>query len=405
MSRFELVAIPRAHWEAINGLAIADFVADALGCERRMSKDVNLDNEYGRYSACCQRLEQKVATSTLLRTVETPALLQQVLRAGQFPVFRLAPSYISILGSISGEATAERFGKTFFPPAMVASHRRIFQELVVEKGLRDSAAEQRLAFFKAAEEGDCGIVELQSAFHPPETEANADTFILAVVEEAEQRFVDIPPFDPSEEAARLFSSAPRKKAQASILRKDIREALQNNQPVTFGNRASHDVITEVLNEFVFAPGNGRLQPAEVRVVYADGSEAEPFPVFALQRSHLPKSDVAPVRAALMSMRHLLLDADIDFCWFRNREVSKSRTLAEADEFCLKATLAQLQTSLAVGPLLLHLFHTGFEPAVIGFYRGLVRTLERSGRPAGELEVVPFYFRSGQPYERGAPWRG
>src|ERR1039457_5364359 len=113
MSRFELVAIPRRQWETADGLGIAGFVADALGCERRMAKEVNLDNEYGRYSICCQRLEQNVATSNLLQRVEGTANLEPVVREGRFPVLRLAPSYISILAATSGEPIAGRRGSSF----------------------------------------------------------------------------------------------------------------------------------------------------------------------------------------------------------------------------------------------------------------------------------------------------
>jgi hypothetical protein len=405
MSRFELVAIPRSHWERTDALGIADLVTDSLGCERRMTKDVNLENEYGRYSVCCQRIEHRIAACDVLQTVENATGLEHALAAGRFPLFRLDSSFIALLAATSGETGIVRFGKTFFPPEMVTSHREAFDQWISEGQQSNAAAQQRLAFFKAAEKAGCGVVELQSAFHAPEGETVPAGPAVSIVNEADKGFIDIPAFEPGDEAARLFSSAPRKRAQASILRQDIRQALQTNQPVTFGNRASHDVITEVLNEFVFISANAKLNAAALRVVYSDGSEAKPFPVFALRRLDFALSNVSPLRAALMSMRHLLLDADIDFCWFRNREVSKSRTLAEADEFCFKATISQFAANLKKGPLLLHLFHTGFEPAVIGFYRGLVAILKDSSRPPRELEVVPFYFRSRKPYERGTSWHG
>ena len=137
---------------------------------------------------------------------------------------------------------------------------------------------------------------------------------------------------------------------------------------------------------------------DLRVVYADGSEAEPFPLFCLPRAGAgSKNSVSPLRVALMSMRHLELDSEIDFCWFRNREVSRTWTLAETDSFCFDATREQLRDSLALGDLAMHLYHTGFEPAVLGFYRGLVHTLlalkQKPQSPS--LSITPYYLRDGQ----------
>jgi len=101
-----------------------------------------------------------------------------------------------------------------------------------------------------------------------------------------------------------------------------------------------------------------------------------------------------------------MDSDIDYYWFRNREVSRTRTLAETDQFCFDATVTQLRDCLAIGDLQMHLYHTGFEPAVLGFYRGLIQTLihlrGQGGKPA--VAVRPFYYRGADNYEPGTVWR-
>jgi hypothetical protein len=146
----------------------------------------------------------------------------------------------------------------------------------------------------------------------------------------------------------------------------------------------------------------------MRVVYVDGSEATPFPVFGLMAIHNDgaRPAIAPLRVALMSMRHLELDPEIDFCWFRNRDVSRTRTLAETDRFCFDTTLSQLHDSLALGDLEIHLYHTGFEPAVLGFYRGVVQVLRelRIQRSSRRLVVIPFYYRGEANYQAGTIWQ-
>ena len=112
----------------------------------------------------------------------------------------------------------------------------------------------------------------------------------------------------------------------------------------------------------------------------------------------------PLKMALMSMRHFELDPEIDFCWFRNREVSKTRTLAETDQFCYAATVDQIDQGMEQGELHIQMYHTGFEPAVIGFYRGVVHKLLKL-RPEQKqtLSILPLYFRGGNNYQPGKPW--
>ena len=112
----------------------------------------------------------------------------------------------------------------------------------------------------------------------------------------------------------------------------------------------------------------------------------------------------------MSMRHLQIDRVVDMAWFRNREVSQSRSLAESDEFCFKYALERFQElsdiTSAEKPLQLEIYHTGFEPASVGFYRALVAVLTadpslqaewaREKTPA--IFVVPRYFKGGVVYE-------
>ena len=113
----------------------------------------------------------------------------------------------------------------------------------------------------------------------------------------------------------------------------------------------------------------------------------------------------------MSMRHLQIDRVVDMAWFRNREVARWPGLGEADEFCFSYSLDQLRSLAALSqrlhqPIELHVYHTGFEPASMGFYRALVAVF--LGDEAFDaawakglapwLVAIPYYFKGGARYE-------
>ncbi len=414
MTDFYLCAVPGPVWEQPasqhgQGADIAGFAADALGCEKRIAKEVNLENEYGRYTLCCQRLEQEIVLSGRLKVVDSADEVSTGLRSNRFPAITLDPGYLDLVGQTVDQPAPERLGASFFPPAQVGAHRVAFAQWLQQQGLAQlQAAQQRLAFFLAAERAGCGVVELQSSFHMPSQsqtlEPNHTHQSIERPSEQDQ-FIHVPEFARSGDGTEPFGH--RKKRLAATLRSQIREALRTGEPVGFGNEAQHDVIAEVFNELVFVPQGQPVQQLPLRVAYADGSEAQLFPLFCLPRiaAHQPSISTTPLRVALMSMRHLELDPEIDFCWFRNRDVSRTRTLAETDQFCFDTTMAQLRDSLASGDLVIHLYHTGFEPAVIGFYRGVVQTLVklRARQSKTTLVVVPFYYRGGTAYQPGTVW--
>lgn len=413
---FFLCAVPRSFWKqpsTVHGrtVDIARFVADALGCEQRIAKDVNLDNEYSRYTLCCQRLEQEIMLSQGVKFIARYADFSAVLQSGLFPAVALDSTYLRLLERTAEEPGPERLGASFFPPDTVGSHLDAFSRwLVIQGTTAEQSAQQRIAFFRSATQAGCGVVEFQSAFHQfreGELAAVNAADVAAQPVEKHERFISVPEF--ARDDIEIEGFGRRKQDLAVILRRQIREALTLGEPVTFGNEAQHDVIAEILNEFVFVPPGQSPQLLEMRVMYADGSEAEPFPLFCLPRNEMldvSARATAPLRVALMSMRHLELDPEIDFCWFRNRDVSRTRMLAETDQFCFDMTLAQLRDSLALGDLVIHLYHTGFEPAVVGFYRGVVQLLREARMQHGgaRLAVVPFYFRGNTCYQPGTVWQ-
>jgi hypothetical protein len=410
-SRFYLCAVPQPAWtQADNqyGVDIVRFVDDALGCERRISKEVNLENEFSRYTLTCQRLEQEIARSGRIRQANNTQEFRQVLQAGQFPAQAMYPGYLALLSRTQETPGWERLGTSFYPPDTINQHRHAFKLWAEQQGLGDTPViRQRLTFLEWVQKNSCGLVELQSGFQPvsAEYQEQLNQYSYVAPDLDDDGFIEVPKFETTGMAVEFFGTKGRKQHLANILRKQIREALQIGEAVTFGNQAPHDVITQVLHEFVFVPPETAVRPISLRVAYTDGSEAPPFPLFCLPQS---KSETVShenlLRVALMSMRHLELDPEIDFCWFRNREVSRTRTLAETDQFCFDLTQEQLKDSMQPGDLAIHLFHTGFEPAVIGFYRGLVTVLlNLKNQPSSRLSVTPFYFRGDDGYQSGSVW--
>lgn len=405
-SRFYLCALPATVWEtAVNpaGLDIVRFVGDAVSSERRIAKDVNLENEYSRYTLTTRRLEQEIILTGRLHDAPTAEEFAQVLSRGYFPTQRLVPGYLTLLARAGDGQDVARLGASFFSPDQCPAHRRAFADWATRHHLSGQpVVAQRLEFLAWAEAAGCGVVELQIAYH--RASDDVDTMEMNPAVDDSPHFVELPEFATSGLDVEFFGSG-QKRRIAEILSRQIRAALATGEAVTFGNQAPHDVIAEVLHQFVYVPTGEPPRPVQLRVTYADGSEAAPFPLFYLATppEGIP-TGANPLRVALMSMRHVELDVDVDFCWFRNREVSRTRTMAETDEFCRAATETQLDESLALGDLAMHLYHTGFEPAVIGFYRALVHRLSALRKSSGpSLVVTPYYFRGHDGYQAGSTW--
>lgn len=393
---FRLCALPREMWEqdvSLDGrrIAIRSFVEDALGIKRRMAKGVNLENERVRYSLCCAGIEA-AASQQQTEPADDAGQFSRTLEAHHLPIVALGAGYLDVLALVSQrlpvQSSETRLGATFFPPDKVEEHKTEFYAFAKESGLADhEVVQQRVAFFNLAHQFGCGVIELQNAFH---SVAMREPILHAPVEDTHE--VHFPPWPEDEEAVDN-----RGRNLHDILREQLREAIRDvreGRPgaVNFSNQP-HNVITDVLHEFVYSEPAQTDGPLYIQVIYTDGSQAEPFPVRCLPR----RADLAslrgsqPLRVALMSMRHLQMDHDVDMAWFRNREVSKSRTFAETDALCHLQTRKQLQEARGEGALRIHLYQTGLQPAVIGFYRALVEELMHRAHSPPSLEVIPYYY--------------
>jgi len=268
-SRFYLCAIPTPAWEQADnpyGIDIIRFVEDALGCERRIAKEVNLENEFSRYTLTCQRLEQEIARSGRIRQANNSQEFQQVLQAHQFPAQAMHPGYLALLSRIQETPGWERLGSSFYPPDTIIQHRHAFKLWSEQQGLSQTpVVQQRLDFLEMVENANCGLIELQTGFHSHSAQHQEQLiqYGYAAAEKDEAVFVDIPEFEMTGLAVEFFGTKGRKQHLANILRKQIKEALQAGEAVTFGNQAPHDVITQVLHEFVFVPSGTAARPVSL----------------------------------------------------------------------------------------------------------------------------------------------
>jgi hypothetical protein len=195
--------------------------------------------------------------------------------------------------------------------------------------------------------------------------------------------------DAADAIDRLFAGVPvfftdrRRAGEAEGLRRIVAQAIRMDQPVPVSS-AAHDVLAQTFRELQH-PSIPRMS---VRLVYVDLSEGAPFPIGHPLTQRPDQSKTA--RLGLMSIRHMVIDAETSGYWFRNRLVSTSdRTHADTEAFCYAESLKRLDEIASLGVDRLEMVHTGFEPASIGFYRSVLK--HTSQRP---LTVAPYFYGHG-----------
>jgi hypothetical protein len=106
-----------------------------------------------------------------------------------------------------------------------------------------------------------------------------------------------------------------------------------------------------------------------------------------------------LKLTLLSVRHVEMDAVVHGAWFRNTRISRNSPAALIDADAFAMSIKQLAQLRARGPHVIEMHQTGFQPAVMGFYRAVVHAL--IAHP-GSVCVVPKFF-VGEGFKEGAPW--
>jgi hypothetical protein len=159
------------------------------------------------------------------------------------------------------------------------------------------------------------------------------------------------------------------------------------------------VLTECLRRNVEARDGGKR--VDLRVTYRDGSEGPRFPLRALEMHDAKPDGWRVLRFTLMSIRHVDMDVVVDGAWLRNSKVSRPRPAGLTDEMVFETSLRQLRSLDASVPTLICMYQTGFQPAIIGFYRAVVCHLIEHPRA---IAVVPYYYQGDSDFAEGTTWR-
>jgi hypothetical protein len=394
-----------AHTSMEDSLGIYSFVKDALGIETRIQKGINQENERARYNLCCARLEAAIKIVNV-KAIKNQSEFKSALASPNLPVITVGQNYLDSIRLMYQNAEKKsiemRLGTTFFPPNIVTNHINAFASLVAELELSQlEDLQQRIEFFQFASKYQCGIVEIQNSFNYQKQETQPSI----TLEKVDGPGLQIQ----AQDSEGVFDNEGKKAyeilcEQVDYAIKSSREEKQST--INFSNQP-HNIIADVLNKFAYSDSGKIETPIYIKVIYTDGSQAKKFPLRCLPNRKdkdlgiLKK--VQPLKAALLSMRHLEMDHVVDVSWFRNREVSKSRSFAETDQYCYTETLKQLEETRDNGVFTLHLYQTGLQPAIIGFYRALIEELLYRAKSPSSLEVIPFYYRGKSGYEPGESW--
>lgn len=428
MARFLLFVVPSSFWDdrprATPPTAdelLREQLREAKALRERVQKGVNQEAERTRLIDVLGRIE-----ADLLRRVTVPrsawdeTALRDELAMGRFPALVLDDGYLQLLAAAEFSRAAARtpgimtpadphaLGESIYREDQIGPHLgHQEKELATLDSLPDAAiaaAKARTAFYKLVHDiRKHGIIELQVVQHNKGLVAPPPRPLVRSLVSTEP----LPGPDP--EAARDRS---RRKEMVNRMHREVETAVNQFRLDGLGGKVNasnqpHEVSTDVFGEWVKGAG----PPARVRVVYADGSEAAPFPLCLGTRPR-PSDPPRTIKVALMSMRHLDIDRVVDLAWYRNREVSQSRSLAESDEFCFRYSLAEFQKLAALSsdlrrPIRLEVFHTGFEPASVGLYRAAAAVLAKDEtfeagwakkHPDPWLVIVPHYYKGGTAYQ-------
>jgi hypothetical protein len=95
----------------------------------------------------------------------------------------------------------------------------------------------------------------------------------------------------------------------------------------------------------------------------------------------------------MSFRHPELDYLVDLYITRNRELASEAAMADEEALAFDRTVEFFEDPSFDRGGVVYACHTGLEPMVVGFYRGVVQTLRtrvQKGLPRA-LSVVPLLY--------------
>lgn len=444
MPTFRLFAVPSTFWDdrpraspPTDDELLREQLREAKALRERIERGVNLESERGRFTDILNRIEATLLRRSLqhpesVRAEWNEAQIRAEVAMMKFPALELGEEYLHLLSwlealrveartpGITEPANPLDLGGSIYRAEQLENHLKVAAaEIAARSSARPlpkeirAAADARAAFIASVKAiGQLGVIEVQVVQDnsvptaAPGVRGPGAGVVESTGSEPEGGGPAPVDFD-----AETVPDKPNRKAMVKRLHAEVEAAVEQYAKDGRGGKVNasnqpHEVTTDVFGEWVRAPGSA----ARVRIMYADASEAAPFPLRCLAGRERPAGEPQVIKAALMSMRHLDIDRVVDLAWYRNREVSQTRSLAESDEFCFRYSIAQLRELAKLSkmgmPVRLEVFHTGFEPASVGLYRAVAAVL--SGDTSFQAEwaaglkpwliVAPQYYKGGTNYE-------
>ncbi len=432
-----LCAIPSACWDKSESANLAiellrRFFVDLETFERRLVKRVAFEDESARYARLCRQIEQVALSNAVFAPSGWD--FRKSLRHGVFPVIRIGSEYLDLIrllhlkGQTIKNDNEMRFGSSVFSPAQLKTHLRAFMETAKAYQYIDYTAIRHRIWFlqKRIISNKCGLVEVPDVLISPMVKDHENIKSgmdgRSLWERLMARFrtkVPEPLVSPQERRNQVIGNVVPESAtndwmQYGLknrgefmeirLRTQIEDALGKGSAVNLMNQRQN-MVTQIFQRFIHKKEG--VQPGEAPLTYNDGRTARPFPLLCLP--NMPEGWTADkeFHIGLVSMRHLPIDQYIDLNWYRNVEVPNREGLTSADEACFQYSMKQFTELLSINRkqlLRLHLYHTGYMPAVIGFYRALVTILASGQYEDYCLQVIPNLQpdeKSG--FKKGNPW--
>ena len=440
-----LCAVPAACWtqkvsNSKSSELLRRFIQESEVIERRLKKGDLSGEESTRYSRLCGRIEAVALSNATFSSFGQSLGLSWGQK--NFPALRVGCAYYALIraAGLKNESTQpekhDGLGRSIFSPDQVKLHREAFAKAAERFDFQhDSDIRDRLWFLdsQVIRKG-CGLVEFPDVLSPPLANIpDADPFekfkrlLAEKVNTSSEWFFnrlygapkELPLPDVEKQASHLigptnalkepedwrdYGRSDRGRFMKGRLRTQLENSIQDGSVVNLMNQRQNMAIA-ILQEFVHRQDD--IPQASVPVTYSDGGEPKPIPLHSIARLPDGWNATRNYHIGLISMRHLQIDQYIDLNWYRNVDVPALNGLSAADDFCYEYSLKQFEEFLTLNQghrVRMHLYHTGYMPAVIGFYRALLTTLSAPDYAAGSLQVIPkLQPNNDNGFTEGLPW--
>jgi len=361
LTEIRLVAVPRNL--VVGRLSLSQLTEQAVYDEDELRRGVNKHNVRARYHLVCDRMQ---------------FLAHQALGTGQYPSVTLDSSALSKLAELWNQDSTKVRNMRVLPSFWIPQHEN-------QLGLKflDQAKQQGLVVISAQNKhGRQGSVD-QGAQTNVAVDQLTKAFTGQFVPDWINDYGDLP-FDEIvvKHLWRAVSSSRRGQANGVNL-----------------SEVPHMIATKALRQMVYErPPKDVSGEIAVNIVYTDGSQARPFPLFVLKSrsdSIMQQLRSQPtIRMGMISMRHPEMDSMVHQYWFRNIEVSQpGMTSAEVDELCYQITKSKLkEIDERQEPVRLEFYQTGFQAPLVGFWRAVVEFLMQGQGRQPMLEIIPVFWK-------------